>query len=120
MCGRYIDSLRHHRWETPNSQPKLPQRARQLDLEDQHDPYFYHLSQSTTLRGACEENIQCLLYDANNQTMLECVNSVCACKEGYKEENNSCARAVGFDSYSEQSAVHQGRCVAMALFYTKV
>nr|CAD7448421.1 unnamed protein product [Timema bartmani] len=153
-----IDSLRHHRWETPNSQPKLPQRTRQLDLEDQHDPYFYHLSQSTTLRGACEENIQCLLYDANNQTMLECVNSVCACKEGYKEENNSCvhrplarsaagrndvthlavlrtvrskklfltwglthlARAVGFNPCSEQAEVHQGRCVAMALFYTKV
>nr|CAD7577830.1 unnamed protein product [Timema californicum] len=49
---------------------------------------------SVTLRGACEENIQCLLYDANNQTMLECINSVCACKDGYKEENNSCGKLV--------------------------
>nr|CAD7452385.1 unnamed protein product [Timema tahoe] len=46
MC-QDIDSLGDHKWETPSAQQKLPQRTRQLDVEDQLDPHFFHLSQST-------------------------------------------------------------------------
>nr|CAD7401811.1 unnamed protein product [Timema poppensis] len=47
MAGKEdIDLLRHHKPEMPNSHQKLPQRTRQLGLEDQH-AHILHLSQTT-------------------------------------------------------------------------